>query len=76
MDFNPADGKLYVADGGTSTAGTNKLYTMNIATGVLTTVGATGVVNGIEGLTFTVPEPSSLVLASLVFIAVLCRLRP
>jgi WD40 repeat protein len=75
MDFNPADGKLYVADGGTSTAGTNKLYTMNTTTGVLTTVGATGVVNGIEGLAFTVPEPSSFALAALAAIAALRHRR-
>lgn len=61
--FDPSTGTLYVADGGTG--GTNKLYTLDTSTGILTPVGNTGTRIGIAGLTFVVPEPSSLALVSL-----------
>ncbi|MCB9851271.1 MAG: PEP-CTERM sorting domain-containing protein [Phycisphaerales bacterium] len=59
MDFDPASGILYVADGFTD--GTDQLFTLNTTTGLLTAVGPTGLTNGLAGLEF-VPEPASLTL--------------
>jgi hypothetical protein len=63
MDFDPATGILYVVEGGTYP--TVNLYTLNPTTGVVTVVGPTGLTHGLAGLTFYVPEPSSLLLAVL-----------
>jgi DNA-binding beta-propeller fold protein YncE len=62
MDFHPATGALYVADGGLGD-GTNKLYTLDPTTGALTLVGPTGVPAGLAGLTFAIPEPTTSLLA-------------
>jgi hypothetical protein len=62
MDFHPATGALYVADGGLND-GTDSLYTLNPATGALTLVGPTGLADGLAGLAFVVPEPTSAGLA-------------
>jgi len=59
LRFNPLTGTLFAVDGGT--AGTDTLYTVNIATGQLTSVGSTGLANGLSGLAI-VPEPSSIAL--------------
>lgn len=56
MDFHPLTGELYVADG--LTDGTNTLYTLDTATGVLTSIGPTALTNGLAGLEF-IPEPAS-----------------
>ena len=56
MDFDPASGFFYVADGGGS--GTNSLYTLDPVTGDLDAVGATGLANGLGAL--AVPEPGAL----------------
>jgi len=59
MDFDPATGTLYVADGGTG--GSDALFTLDPATGVLSEVGPLGLSNGLSGL--AVPEPDAAVLA-------------
>lgn len=56
MAFHPEDGSLYVADGEANA--TNQLYTLDVGTGQLTTVGPIDLDHGISGLTF-VPEPAS-----------------
>jgi hypothetical protein len=61
MAFHPTTGVLYVADGGGVISGTDTLYTLDTDTGVLTTVGSTGLEDGLSGLTF-IPEPTSLLL--------------
>jgi hypothetical protein len=52
MAFDPVTGIAYVADG--NFHGSNKLYTLNTSTGLLTTVGPTGTATrfGIGGLSF------------------------
>lgn len=40
MDFDPVSGQLFIADG--DFAGTNNLYTADLTTGLLTTVGSLG----------------------------------
>ncbi len=72
MSFDPASGALYVADG--ESGGTDRLYTLNTTTGVLSEIGSTGLANGLAGLSF-VPEPSSLLLLMLGAGAVLARRR-
>jgi hypothetical protein len=62
MDFHPDTGVLYVADG--AGQGTNNLYTLDTTTGVLTTIGPTGLADGLAGLEF-VPEPGTLCLLAL-----------
>ena len=59
MAIDPLTGTFYVADGDSS--GTDHLYTLNPTTGLLTDIGATGLTNGLAGLTF-LPEPASLAL--------------
>ena len=59
MDFDPATGTLYVADGGTG--GSDALFTLDPATGVLSEVGPLGLSNGLSGL--AVPEPGAAALA-------------
>lgn len=59
MAVDPFSGVFYVADG--ESGGTDKLYTLDPATGVLTAVGPLGVTDGLAGLAF-VPEPTTLVL--------------
>lgn len=63
MAVNPATGVFYVADG--ESGGTDKLYTLNPATGTLTAIGPTGLADGLSGLTF-VPEPEAAISLSLV----------
>lgn len=58
MDFDPATGTLYVADGGGG--GNNDLFTLDPATGVLTLVGPLGRASGLSGL--AVPEPRAAAL--------------
>jgi DNA-binding beta-propeller fold protein YncE len=58
MDFDPASGTLYVADGGAG--GANALFTLDPATGVLSEVGPLGLANGLSGL--AVPEPGAAAL--------------
>jgi DNA-binding beta-propeller fold protein YncE len=61
MAFDPATGTFFVADGGSG--GTDSLYTLEPATGVLTLRGAT-VPGGLAGLAVNpVPEPTGLTLA-------------
>ncbi len=59
MAVDPFSGVFYVADG--DSGGTDKLYTLDPATGVLTAVGPLGVADGLAGLAF-VPEPGAAVL--------------
>ena len=59
MAIDPETGVFYVADG--DSAGTDTLYRLNPQTGYLTTIGATGLADGLSGLAF-LPEPGSLVL--------------
>ena len=61
MDFDPGSGVIYVADGGTG--GQDALFTLDVATGVLTTIGPLGLESGLSGLA-VVPEPGALVLAA------------
>jgi PEP-CTERM motif len=75
MDFNPANGSLYVADGGVSGG---SLYRLNAATGGLTLVGSTGLAQGLAGLAFTpTPEPGTIALLGMgfVFLALGRRIR-
>jgi hypothetical protein len=61
LAFDPATGTAYLADGGSD--GTKKLYTLNLATGVATMIGALGDPEGLAGLAFIpVPEPGILAL--------------
>ncbi len=53
MDFDPASGALWVADGGAD--GRDMLFTLDPATGVLHEIGPLGLANGLSGL--AVPEP-------------------
>ena len=62
MDFDPATGVLYVADG--CDGGTDMLYTLDTDTGVLTPIGPTGLEGGLAGIAF-VPEPGTLALLGL-----------
>jgi hypothetical protein len=72
MAVDPATGVFYVADG--ESAGTDKLYTLNPATGVLTAIGPTGLANGLAGLTF-VPEPEAAMLLGLAAMFAFVRKR-
>jgi hypothetical protein len=72
MDFDPATGTLYVADG--ESGGTDTLYTVNTTTGDLTAVGSLGLEAGLAGLAF-VPEPATLTLAGLGALALIRRRR-
>jgi len=65
MDFDPATGTLYVADGGGG--GNDALFTLEPATGVLTLVGPLGLADGLSGL--AVPEPGAAALGVAVFTA-------
>jgi hypothetical protein len=53
MDFDRSTGILYVCDGFQD--GTDTLYTLDPATGVLSPVGSTGLADGLAGLTFLCP---------------------
>ena len=59
MDLDPDTGILYVADGRQD--GTDSLYTLDPATGVLTQIGHTGLEDGLAGLVF-IPEPGALLI--------------
>lgn len=56
MAVDPFSGVFYVADG--DSGGTDRLYTLDPATGVLAAVGPLGVADGLAGLAF-VPEPGA-----------------
>ena len=56
MDFDPATGTLWVADGGGG--GRDALFTLDPATGVLDEIGPLGLANGLSGL--AVPEPGAI----------------
>ena len=51
IDFRPATGQLYAISSSNTTATMGTLYTVNLATGALTTVGAAGVVGLLPGNT-------------------------
>lgn len=74
MDFDPATGTLYVADGGT---GGGNLYTLDPADGDLTLVGSLGLPNGLAGLAFSpaTPEPAAFSLLLLGIAALLAGRR-
>jgi len=59
MTFS-VDGTLFIVDGDTAAA-TDTLYTLNPTTGILTSIGHTGLENGLVGLAY-IPEPSTLAL--------------
>jgi DNA-binding beta-propeller fold protein YncE len=61
MDFDPVSGLLYVVDGGTG--GRDALFTLDVATGVLTEIGPLGLESGLSGLA-VVPEPESFALGA------------
>ncbi|MEM9657770.1 MAG: hypothetical protein AAF961_05360 [Planctomycetota bacterium] len=76
MDFDPFTGRLYYADGFVN--GSDALYRIDPATGDATRIGATGLAEGLSGLTFPpatlfgatypptfIPEARSLALAIL-----------
>jgi DNA-binding beta-propeller fold protein YncE len=60
MDFDFESGAMFVADGGTG--GTNTLYTLDVATGALASVGPLGIAGGLSGL--AAPEPQSALLGA------------
>jgi hypothetical protein len=75
MAFNPTTGIAYVADGGDASA-TNLLFSLDVSTGLLTSIGPTGVFGGISGLAFiTVPEPSSITLIVMSVALLSCQRR-
>ena len=53
------DGTLFIVDGGV--AGTDTLYTLDPSTGILSSIGHTGLDDGLVGLAY-IPEPSTLAL--------------
>ena len=57
MDSDPTSSALYVADGG-SDGSLGSLYTVDPATGQVSTIGPTGLTYGLSGLVF-VPEPGA-----------------
>lgn len=64
MAFDPTTGTYYVADGG-DPAATNILYSLDVTSATLTSIGPIGF--GISGLSFvTVPEPTSFGLIAFV----------
>jgi len=76
--YDTDNGKYYVTDG--DAAGTNTLYTLDVSTGVLTSVGPTGLTSG-SGLAFNppaspaaVPVPASAY-AGLVLVGLLAACR-
>jgi hypothetical protein len=75
LAINPITGVAYVADGGDASGNpTNLLFTVDLATGLASSVGPTGVVGGISGLAFiAVPEPSSLFLVATAGLSFLIR---
>jgi hypothetical protein len=72
MAVDPLTGVFYIADGESN--GTDKLYTLNPATGVLTVVGPLGVTDGLAGLTF-VPEPAAVAMLALAGVLMVGRPR-
>lgn len=69
MDFDPTSGKMYVFEGA-DTAPVNQpsdLYTIDLATGALTHVGATA--SQFDPMGFTVPEPAAALLIAPAFLA-------
>ena len=54
------DGTLFIVDGDTAAA-TDMLYTLDPTSGILTSIGHTGLDNGLVGLAY-IPEPSTLAL--------------
>ena len=74
MDFHPATGTLYVADGGLGD-GTDSLYSIDPTNGAMALVGPTGVVGGMAGLVFAIPEPSSAAMASIAGLIALAMRR-
>lgn len=65
MDFDPASGTLYVADGGVG--GQNALFTLDPTTGVLDEIGPLGLAEGLSGL--AVPEPDAMALGATALVA-------
>jgi hypothetical protein len=59
MDVDPATGTFYLADG--ESGGTDKLYTLDTATGTLNEIGPLGLSDGLAGLAF-LPEPATFIL--------------
>jgi DNA-binding beta-propeller fold protein YncE len=72
MDVHPATGVFYVADG--QSGGTDRLYTLDPATGLLTDQGLLGLDTGLAGLAF-LPEPGTLLLVMFAGAAMLRRKR-
>lgn len=72
MDVDPATGVFYVADGQSS--GTDRLYTLDTSTGMLTEVGPLGLDTGLAGLAF-VPEPGTGLLLALGMVLIFRRRR-
>jgi len=71
MDFDPATGTLWVADGGSG--GASALFTLDPATGALTKVGPLGLASGLSGL--AVPEPGAGALGAIAVIALATQAR-
>lgn len=69
LDFT-IDDTLFVVDGGLQ--GTGTLYTLDLASGMLTEIGGTGVAGGLTSLAF-VPEPGALLLFGLRAASILYR---
>jgi DNA-binding beta-propeller fold protein YncE len=71
MDFDPATGTLWVADGGSG--GQDALFTLDPATGALAEVGPLGLESGLSGL--AVPEPDAAALGTAAAVALAARGR-
>jgi hypothetical protein len=65
MDFDPATGTLWVADGGNG--GADALFTLDPTTGALAEIGPLGLANGLSGL--AVPEPDAAWLGAIAALA-------
>lgn len=70
MDFDPASGLLYVADGGSG--GRDALFTLDVQTGELTEIGPLGLESGLSGLA-VVPEPGASALGAAGIAALIAR---
>lgn len=64
------DGTLFIVDG--EADATDTLYTLNPTTGILTSIGHTGLDNGLVGLAY-IPEPSTFALFALSALTVFWR---
>lgn len=71
LAFMP-DGTLLIADGGPT--GTGNLHSFDFSSGTLSTIGSTGLADGVVALAF-IPEPGTLVFFGVIAAPLMCRKR-